>query len=518
MKIRIKPFFLTVLVFSLILSGCSSNENKAVTSNEESKINDRTLEISVGPDMLTWDIHNHVTTATEAIHVNVFDYLLMRDEKGEIKPHLAKSWENINPTTWQFELNENVMFHNGDPLTSEDVKFTLERVAKDTKLRSNSDYNTIKEIKVIDDYTFQIISQEPDPMLLSRISRQASGILPKKYIEENGWEHFKKHPIGSGPLQFVEWVRDDRIVLEPFEDYFNQKVTDWDKVVFRAIPEDSTRVSELLTKNLDIAVNIPTSDWKRIQDADGVSVVDSPSNRTYMLFLRTQKGWPTADEKVREAIDYAIDDGAIVKYLLEGYGTPSLTRVNPGDFGMKEDLYGKYNFDVEYSKKLLAEAGYSNGLSITLSGPNGRYIKDREILQVISGMLDNVGIETDTNILTWNTFVEHREKQEFKEGYLIALGSSFFDAGQSLDYYSSSRSESINGYNNEEVDQLLKEAETVLNEQVREQNYHRVQEIAKDERPIIPIFQMNQFFGVNDQINFEPRLDELIYVPDITHK
>lgn len=522
MRFKHSKIFVFMMAFLLLLTGCtttsSSTPSTGTTSTTDGQVEDRTLILSLGTDLLTWDIHNHTTTTTEAIHVNVFDYLLMRDSAGDIQPHLAKEWKQINDTTFEFKLNEGVKFHNGEDLTSEDVKFTFERVATDESLRSHGDYDTIKEIKIIDDFTFQIITHVPDPMLLSRISRQASGILPKDYIEESGWEHFESNPVGSGPLKFIEWKRDNQVVLEPYADYFGKKVTEFDQVIFRAIPEDSTRVAELISGNIDIIANVPPSDWDRVENSGNSVIVNGPSNRNYMIFLRTQEGWPTADVRVREAIDYAINDQAIVDSLLHGGGTPSLTRVNPGDLGANEDLYGKYNYDVEKAKQLLAEAGYPDGLTIELAGPTGRYIQDREVMQLIAGMLEEAGIKTDMNLLKWEAFVDLREKQQFKEGYLIALGSSFFDAGQSLDYYSTKRSSKINGYSNEEIDQLLEEAAVTMDEKARDEMYQRVQEIANQEKPLIPLFQIDQYFGVAKHISYQTRMDELIYIPDITKK
>ncbi|TQR14638.1 ABC transporter substrate-binding protein [Psychrobacillus soli] len=516
MRGKFSTLSIYALVSILLLAGCTTTSKGATT--EVTKEEDKTLIISLGPDLMTWDIHNHTTTTTEAIHVNVFDYLLMRDKVGEIQPHLAKEWNKIDDTTVEFKLNEGIKFHNGEDLTAEDVKFTLERVAKDDTLRSHGDYDTIKEVKVLDDLKFQIITTEPDPMLLSRISRQASGILPKDYIEENGWDHFENSPVGSGPLKFVEWKRDNQVVLEANPDYFGKKVTNVDQVIFRAIPEDSTRVAELLSGNIDIVANVPPSDWERVKSSDNSQIVNGPSNRNYMIFLRTQEGWPTSDVKVREAMDYAIDDQAIVDSLLNGGGTPSLSRVNPGDIGAQEELYGKYNYDVTKAKQLLAEAGYEDGLTIELSGPTGRYIQDREVMQLIAGMLEEAGIKTEMNLMKWEPFVELREQQKFKDGYLIALGSSFFDAGQSLNYYGTDRASSINGYSNPEVDQLLSDAETLMDESARIEMYQRVQDIANDEKPILPLFQIDQYFGVSKSIEYETRMDELIYIPDIINK
>lgn len=138
------------------------------------------------------------------------------------------------------KLKEGVKFHNGDTLTSEDVKFTLERVATDDTLKEYPNYKQIKEVQVVDDLTFKIITHKPEPSLLHRLSRLGSGMLPKKYIDEKGWDHFLNNPVGTGPFKFKEWVRDDKIVLTVFEDYYEGKVEEWDEVIFRVIPENST--------------------------------------------------------------------------------------------------------------------------------------------------------------------------------------------------------------------------------------------------------------------------------------
>lgn len=519
MKKNLSLFIMITIV--LIIAGCSTNSTNTQSDSgasddpTDASAAENTLRIAMGTDILGFDIHNHQTTTTEAVHINMFDYLVWN--KGDyFNPHLAESFDLIDDVTWQFKLREDVYFHNGDKLTAEDVKFTLERVARDESLRSNNDYKQIKEVIVLDEYNFQIITHEPSPVLLNRISRQASGILPKKYIEENGWDYFLEHPVGTGPYQFVEWKKDEQIVLEVFDDYFLGKKSDWDKVVFRVIPEDSTRVAELLTDGVDIADNVPPVDWDRVNKNENTAIVTGPTNRTMLIFLRSTEGYPTSDVRVRQAIDYAIDNQALVDYIIGGGGTPSLTRVNPGNFGAHEELYGKYNYDPERAKQLLAEAGYGDGVKITLHSPSGRYLQDRETMEMVAGMLSEVGIEVEMQFMEWGNFVELRNAGKHKDGYLIGLGASLFDAAQALEYYSWSRSEGLIDWYNEEVNSLMDEADKTLDRAVREDNYKRVQEIAAEEVPIIVLFQVDAFYGANNRVSFTPRLDEAIWVPDIT--
>ncbi|MCD8509937.1 MAG: ABC transporter substrate-binding protein [Bacillus sp. (in: Bacteria)] len=526
-----KNYLLMMLIFSVtafFLVACGDDSSSDVPTNNEGEsqteettepesAEDRTLTIALGPDMLTFDIHNHTTTTTEAIHMNMFDYLFW-NRGDHFEPHLAKSYELVDDVTWEFELNEGVLFHNGDELTAEDVKFTLERVATDDSLRSHGQFNQIKEVKVIDDYRFQIITHEPHPILLNRISRQGAGILPKNYIEENGWDHFFENPVGTGPFKFNQWLRDDRVVLDVYDDYFAGKVDDWDTVVFRVIPEDSTRVAELLTGGIDIAANIPPIDWDRVE-TDETTLVTGPSNRTAMLFIRSTEGFPTSDVRVRQAIDYAIDNQVLIDTVIGGGGTPSLTRVNPGNFGANEELYGQYNYDPDYARQLLEEAGYGDGVKIHIHSPNGRYLQDRETVEMVAGMLAEVGIEVEMEFMEWGAFVDIRQAQEHKDGYFIALGASLFDAAQSLAYYEESWTAGMIDWTNDEVEQLMQEASSSMDSSVRDRNYQRVQEIVAEEVPIIVLYQADVFFGINKRIEYNTRLDEAIYIPeDVTKK
>ena len=501
-----------------LLAACSGEEG-STTKTETKTEDDRTLTIAMGTDMVTFDVHNHVNTSTEAIHVNMFNYLFKRDNAtGEILPDLAEGYEQIDDKTWEIKLKEGVTFHNGEALDSEDVKFSLERVALDSTLLDHINYNSIKEVQVIDDLTFRIITNEPDPALLNRISRIASSILPSEYIEEEGMDYFLEHPIGTGPFKFSEWIRDDRVVLDVYDDYFAGKNEEWDEVVFRVIPENSTRVSELLTGGVELATNMPPSEWDRIEENDGTHLSQGTSNRTMMIFLRSTEGYPTADPKVREALDLAIDNKAITDNLLNGAGTPTITRVAPGNFGFAEDLYDTYNYDVEKAKKLLAEAGYPDGFEMTFHSPKGRYLQDAEIAEMVAGMWSAIGVKANVEFLEWSSFVELRNSGKNKDAYLLALGNSMFDAANALDWYNYERFKGQIDYHNEEVESLLAAAAQNMNPEERAQQYIEAQHLLAEDTAHIVLHQESINVGVSDAIDYTPTMDEIIYVDTITKK
>ncbi|HSI67654.1 MAG TPA: ABC transporter substrate-binding protein [Planococcus sp. (in: firmicutes)] len=507
-----------MLVLALVVAACGGGEDDASTEEGEEPVetsDSRTLTVAYGTDIVSFDIHDHNTTSTEAVHVNMFNYLLTNQGEDGFQPDLAESWENIDDNTWRFQLREGVTFHNGEELTADDVKFTLERVAQDETLLEHGNYNQIESVNVLSDYEFEIVTVNPEPAMLNRLSRLGSGILPQEYIETEGWEVFLEQPVGTGPYQFKEWQRDDRLTLEAYPEYFGGE-PEWDELVFRSIPEDSTRVSELLTGGVDVAVNIPPTDVARIDNTDGVSTVQSPTQRVMMLVLRTDDDSVTGDPRVREAIDLAIDKQAMVDSLLEGAGTVTRTRVTPGNVGANEDLYEQTLYDPERARELLEEAGYGDGLELTLTGPNGRYLKDRETVELISAMLSEVGITVNQELIEWSAFSQRYQERGFAEMFYIGYGNSMFDASLALDRLTAEGAAGESDYDNAEVNELLIAAEQNMDPEEREQQLQRAQELIAEDRPQIYMFQLDAITGINDRINFEPQLNEMFYADSVT--
>ncbi|MCE7791676.1 ABC transporter substrate-binding protein [Salipaludibacillus sp. CUR1] len=498
-----------------------NNEDEA-TAEAEELLEDSTLVIASGTDMVSWDIHDHGNTSTEAVHVNVFDYLFKRDsETMEVEPHLVADYENVEDDVWEFTLHDDIYFHNGDQLTAEDVKFTFDRVIEDETLSEHSRYTQLGEIEVVDELTVRMNTDGPQPSLLNRLGATGAGILPKDYIEENGMDHFLEEPVGSGPYQFVEWSRDDRVVLEKFDDYFlGEDFTDWDEVVFRAIPETSTRVGELLTGNAHIVTDVPPNEWERIDENEGTRHINAESNREMLLITRQSEGVATSDPRVVEAIDLAIDNEAITQQVMQGSGIPTRTRVTPGNVGANEDLFDTFVHDQDRARELLEEAGYGDGLEITMQAPQGRYLMDSEIAEVIVGMLSEVGITVNLEFLEWSQFVEIYSGNNNEELMLLGLASSLFDAAQNLDHYTtdSPLNKGRMDYSNEEVDELFEAALVNMDPEEREQQYKRIQEILAEDRPHIYLHSINMNFGVSDLVDYEPRQDELYYANEVTRR
>ncbi|MEK5163670.1 ABC transporter substrate-binding protein [Paenibacillus sp. FSL R5-0527] len=504
---------LAVLVWILVITGCGGNGG-GVASGRGSG-GEKVLTIANTIDNITFDVHDHGNTQVESIHVNLFDYLVKKDGSDPKKklPGLAVSWERTNELTWRFKLREGVKFHNGDPFTAADVKFTLERAARDPSLIDYSSYNIIDRVDVIDDFTVDIITKEPDPILLSRLSRISSGILPAAYFQEKGVEGFNSAPVGTGPYKFVQWIKDDRVELVKNTDYYGGEPK-WDRVVFRTIPEATTRISELLTGSVDIAVIIPPGDIQRVKDSGKTYYTELESARVQSLLVRQTPGTVTADPRIREAIELAIDKRALVDNVLGGAGVPTQQAVGPGILGFNPDLFDTNLYDPERAKQLLAEAGYPDGVDLTLSSP----ASTKEVAEAIAAYLAEANFKVDLEILEQTQYKQKDNSNTFKELALQGKGNSMFEAPLPLEIFRSDNAKGQTDYSNPEVDELLRQAAVNLNDEEREKQYQRVQEILAEDRPRIFLYQNKFNYGVNNRIEFTPRPDEMFYVEDITLK
>ena len=199
----------------------------------------------------------------------VFDGLVARDAEGNIVPRLAESWEQLDDTTWRFNLVEGVTFHNGEPVNADAVVFGIERYKADISLQA-SRFTNIVEAQVVDDLTVDIILESPDPILPNSFVNNLYP-MPREYIEENGDEFVGSNPVGSGPYRFVEWVRGSHLTLEANSDYW-RGVPPITNVIFRPITEPATRVAALLSGEVDLIWEVPPA-MGSIIDTSEIAVV-----------------------------------------------------------------------------------------------------------------------------------------------------------------------------------------------------------------------------------------------------
>lgn len=524
-------FIALIATFVLAISACgeknpeagasssSTASSASASASQTASGGERLLTIGLVSDVKSFDVQDNTDGVIGGVFNNIFNYLVKRQDDGTFVPDLAESYEQVDDTTWRIKLKQNVTFHNGDPFTADDVKFSIERVATDTKLAQQGEFKKIKQVNVIDPHTVEFVTDGPEPAFLNRISRMGSEMLPKAYIEANGWDAFLAKPIGTGRYQFSSWKKDDRLTLTKYKNYFGGDVSDWDTIVFRTIPEASTRVSELLTGGVDMAADIPPADWERVNANANTAVISGNSTAVSLLSLKAEPGTPFADVRVRQAVDYAIDNKLITDKILKGTAVPTRTRFIPGVPGFDESLYNTERYDPEKAKQLLEEAGYKDGIELTLQGPKGRLMLDSEVEQAIVAMLEAVGIHAKLEVLESGRYTETFNAGTNKEIYFRNRTNSMFDGALALrDFYSSTFSKQLY-YNSPEVDELFSKAENNMNIEERNEQFKQIQQIVADEVPYVFLYHEKYFTGINKQrLEFTPRVDRAFRADEIKAK
>ena len=475
-----------------------------------------TLVIAQGVDPTTMDPQNHMETPAWNVHLQMFDTLLQRDPDIKIKPLLAESYRIVNDLTWEFKLRKGVKFHNGEDFNSAAVKFVLERMADPKlKLRQTVFQGIIDRVDVVDDYTVRIVTKKPYPVMDAMLCIYGQ-VIPPKYFQEKGPAHFATNPVGTGPYKFVRWVKDDHILLEANNQYW-RGVPKIKKVIFRPIPEATTRVAALQTGEADIIVNIPPHLMK-LMDWKGRSFVSKvPSVRVIYMAFDTTKGGPVADKRVRQAIAMGVNMETNIKKILEGNGILLGSPFTDKHFGYDPKIK-PYPYDPEKAKKMLAEAGYPSGFDFTLNSPAGRYLNDKEMAEAVAGDLRKIGIRANVKTHEWGTYMTNMMyAHNAAPAYILGWGNTSFDADFTINPLMRTGM-LLSNVSIPKLDALIDQGISTMDKQKRLKIYSDAAKEIHDEVPWGWVYQQVDIYGANERVNFKARTDELMPVYDMSFK
>jgi peptide/nickel transport system substrate-binding protein len=444
------------------------------------------------------------------VHMNIFDCLIWRNrETAAFEPWLAESYENVDDQTWRMKLREGVVFHNGEEFNADAVVWTYGRILEDDTMLVHNQWTFIEEINVLGPYEVEFKTTLPEPAFLSKMAGTGCGIQAPVHGAEQAAADAEYTPVGTGPFQFVDWVKDDYITLAANENYWQGK-PEIDTLVFRAIPEVSTRVASLMTNDVDLVISVPAQDWERVNANEGTQVEQFLTNQLMMLALRVGpsakfEDWSglTSDKRIRQAINYAIDRAAIIE-LINGMGIPMTGRITPPTLGWDEQFVNQLgDYDPEKAKALLAEAGY-NGEPITFQASTS-WIYQKEVAEAIAAMLTEVGFNVDLQVMDVTTF---REQVYFPyrndEIYMDALGNSFFDPWITMLGERSDRRERSgwSGPLADEADALIRDAAVDMNPETRREKYVRLQQLLVEDAVYVYLYQLYDTIGINDRLDW----------------
>jgi len=479
--------FAVLLSLSLILSACGGNTQSTGTSGTTGKKTE--IVIAQRADAPSLDPHASNDSAASNVKIQIFNSLVKTDLNMEMVGDLAESWQILDDLTWQFNLRKGVKWHNGEDFTAADIKYTVERMKVSPQVGHLVE--AISEVEILDDHTVLLRTDEPYAPMLANLSHSAARIVNQKAIEEYG-EEVGENPIGTGPFKFAEWVSGERIVLERFEEYFEGPAAA-ERLVFRPIPEGTSRTIALETGEIDIAYEIEPNDKAIVEENDETKLYEQNSNRTEYLSFNLNKT-PFENQKVRQAISHVIDKQSILEVAEVGRGGIAHTVIGPKVLGFNPDV-PQYDFNVEKAKQLLTEAGYPDGFSTTLWASGD--VRER-MAQVIQNNLAQIGIDASIQLLEWGAYLDRAAKGEhdmFLLGWTNLTADG--DGGMYPLFHSSKLGPGGNRsfYSNPEVDALLEEGRVTVDPEIRPESYKKAQLIIMEDAPWVPLYYQTVNLG-----------------------
>lgn len=461
---------------------------------------------------------------------HVYEPLVGLDDRQQVKPLLATSWRTINELTWEFKLRPKVVFHDGSPLTAEDVKFSLERAMGATGPRTFRTYvSDIASISIADAQTVLIKTKVPSPSLPKNISTIL--IVSKKVAIDATENTFAvgKTAVGTGAYRFIEWRHGERIVLAKNDHYWGEKEP-WNTVVLRFIPKDPARAAALLAGAVDVIDGAPISAadaFNRNNKVDTISVTSYMLN--YVVFDQFRRDSPYvkdndgnplgknpfADRKVREALTIAIDRNAITKHVMKGAAEPSGQIVPPGFFGHDPSLKAK-TFNFAEAKRLLSEAGYPNGFRITLHCTNDRYVNDAKVCEALGQMFSKIGIKTEVKTMPSAVFLSRATSARETDFsiFLIGIGAVTGESAaplvaisHTIDRDAGLGANNYGRYSNPQTDALINTALRSMDPVAREEALKSAAKVLMADVGIMPIHFLKANWATRKSISIKPRSD-----------
>lgn len=460
-----------------------------------------TLRVAHSEKMEALDPQARLQIHSYNVALMIYDSLVDVDDEGNVLPRLATSWELVDENTWKFTLREGVKFHNGEPFTSESVKFTLDRVVNpDTKSPQASVWTSYDTVDTSDPYVALIKTKEPMGTMLTNLALTA--MLPP---EAGKTLDFATEAIGTGPFKFVEWKLDDHLTLEANEEYWGD-VPKIKTVIIRDIPEATTRASALETGEVDFLWGVTPEERERLDSLPDISVIDYPTYTVRFLWLNAGRE-PFTKPEVRDAVRYALDLDAILETIFAGQGVRATGCIAKGVVGYCEQP--PYAYDPEKAKELLVEAGYPDGFEAEVKVPT--YLpKQKELAEVIAAYLGEIGIKVKVTIQDQALWIEDLMALNWDMN-LLGTGTITGDADFTLRriYQSSAKR---TGFYSDELDQLLIGQQSVLDADERLDMLCQACNILWDDGPTIWLFQTSWLYGFRDNVKgFVPHYNEFIY-------
>ena len=495
----------------------------------------KTFKWAFQGDVQSLDPYGLNETFTLGFLGNIYESLTTYDKDLNLVPGLAESWENVAPTKWVFHLRKGVKFHEGGDFNADDVILSWQR-----SLTEGSDMKgygqKMKAINKIDDYTVEIETPSPNPILPRDLVFLY--MMDKEWAEANNTtqatnvkggdegNYANLHANGTGPFIVVSREPDVKTVLKRNENYWGDIESNVTEGIFTPVGQDATRVAALIAGDVDMAYPVPVQDWDRLEKAEGVKPLTGAEARTIflgfdqardeLLYSSVKGKNPFKDVRVRKAFFYAIDIEAIKEKVMRGASRPAALMVAPQINGWSETLDVRPPADLNKAKALMKEAGYADGFELTMDWPNDRYVNDERICQAVAAMLAKIKVKVDLLAQTKSKYFAKVLAQNNYDTsfYLLGWTPGTLDAHNVILNLITCRAENkglfnLGGYCNKRISELEPLIEGETDQAKRQAMIDEVFKIHLDEMGHIPLHQQPLSWGVSDRVSVAQRADNV---------
>lgn len=506
---------LITALLSLIAAGCGGGDDGGDGATGDGTLAEVTWALPDLPDVLL--VPHDWTTYSGAIMALVEEGALAFGDDLSLQPAVAENWEATDPTTYVFTLRDGVTFHDGSPLTAEDVVFTIEwNMDADNASQLAAFFGSVESVEATADNEVTVTLKKPDAQFQYSMAHMSGFIMKKEQLESAG-ENFgtpDELPLGTGPYRLVEFVPDDRIVLERYDDYWGEPGAA-QRIVIRSIPDSQTRLLAMRNGDIDGTFDVPISEIDQWEGLEGVEVITAPSNGVYQLIL-DQETPPFDDIHVRKAIALAVDREGIVQAVLNGNGAPARAINPPGIWGgvLEEsavnafyDTIPTYEFDLDAAREELAQSSVPDGFEFSVPVPNTDPVAINSFL-AISETLSQIGITMNVQQVDPGEWLDVYFAHEDLGAQFMAYFPDYADPANYpyLFYYSGNAvANGLNGsnYENPNVDALIEESLESLDVEARADALKQVIQQAQEDVATVPIIWPDSAMAISSDLRLD---------------
>lgn len=490
--LRLAGVAIPAVALSGLMSGCGTDQ--ASTSR-------RSLRVSQPGEPRTLDPQKQGDMPSMNVLINIFDTLTGRDPDNQLVPRLALDWAPVDELTWRFRLREGVRFHNGEPFDAETVKFSIERLLDPETASPIVELRYVTSVTVIDEYTVDINTDQPDPIIPEKLSLFGGVMVPPAHLQEVGDAAFAEHPVGCGPFRFVRYQRAVELELEANPDHWNGPPA-IESLTFKPIPNPASALAALQSDEVDLITGLVPDAALQLRGYQGIETSSFPGIRTSYLSLDTEDP-VLSDRRVRQALNHAVDVPRLIDAVLDGKAREVPTMIPRESFGFDETIE-PYSRDLDRARELLAEAGYPDGFRTTLTASNA----DAFVAEAISGLLARVGVEARVDLLDPAVYSERltSENRRALGPIYLAASTGWTLDGASLVQSNVRRDRRQSRWTSDEADALIDREELSVDPDERLQAFAELQRLLKEEAPFVFLYQIDNILVHTPRVHWQPNV------------